>query len=429
MDETEQYFRLMADKVPVMIRLSDRDKQYTHFNRTWLEFTGKPIEGERGSGWVKGVHPDDVVRCLNTYVRAFDAREPFTVEYRLQRHDRAYRWILESGAPRVGPTGTFAGYIGSAVDVTDQRFAKATLASLSRQLIETQDHERTSIAAELHDDICQRIVGLNLKVQGLAKLAVSSGGHELDAELGDACNQLNTLARDVQRISHQLHPAMVDVLGIVEAARDLCRQIAKQYRMEIDLRDNGIPTDLSRPVSHCLYRVLQETLAIAVRQSGARLVAATLTATAVDVRLEIVCDGVGFECEATSPKGLGLISLNERLTLVGGVLDIESVPGTGTRVRARVPLDRVNDAPGPGQGGHSTSSSRAPTSRPVMEAWRDATRIQVDAVIECQDAVRRGSEAARARASAAEIRPDADEARLRRVGMPAPENGRILNGR
>ena len=122
--ESEERFRNMADTAPVMIWVSGPDKLCTFFNKVWLEFTGRTMEQELGNGWVKGVHPDDLDRCMATYSAAFDARRRFRMEYRLRRADGEYRWVLDDGVPRFTPDGSFAGYIGSCIDITEVKRAQ-----------------------------------------------------------------------------------------------------------------------------------------------------------------------------------------------------------------------------------------------------------------------------------------------------------------
>src|SRR5438093_6363261 len=119
--ETEARFRSAADAAPVMIWMSGPDKLCTFFNKSWLEFTGRPLQQELGNGWAEGVHPDDLQACLRTYGKAFDAREPFVMEYRLRRHDGEHRWISDTGQPRKDNRGNFVGYIGSCADITEAR--------------------------------------------------------------------------------------------------------------------------------------------------------------------------------------------------------------------------------------------------------------------------------------------------------------------
>src|SRR5215471_18712307 len=137
--ESEERMSLAADAAPVLIWMSDTDKLCTFFNKPWLEFTGRTLEQEIGNGWAEGVHRDDLQKCLKTYTEAFDARKPFVMQYRLRRNDGEYRWISDEGVPRYDANGTFAGYIGSCVDVTE-------LLSKERALRESE--ERMSLAAE-----------------------------------------------------------------------------------------------------------------------------------------------------------------------------------------------------------------------------------------------------------------------------------------
>jgi two-component system, LuxR family, sensor kinase FixL len=122
--ESEARFRAMADTAPVMIWMSDTDKLCTFFNKGWLHFTGRSLEHELGNGWAEGVHREDFDRCFEVYANAFDARQPFTMEYRLRRTDGQYRWVLDNGAPRIASDGTFLGYIGSCVDISELKQAQ-----------------------------------------------------------------------------------------------------------------------------------------------------------------------------------------------------------------------------------------------------------------------------------------------------------------
>ncbi|WP_104545527.1 PAS domain-containing protein [Chroococcidiopsis sp. TS-821] len=132
--ESEARFRSMADNAPVMIWMSGTDTQCNWFNQPWLEFTGRSMEEEVGDGWAQRVHPDDKEPCWQTYLKAFAARQRFEMEYRFQRADGEYRWLVDTGVPRFTPSGDFAGYIGSCVDITERKATEAALKHRAEEL-------------------------------------------------------------------------------------------------------------------------------------------------------------------------------------------------------------------------------------------------------------------------------------------------------
>ena len=137
--ESEARFRKMADAAPVMIWMSGPDKLCTFFNKAWLDFTGRKMEEELGHRWSEGVHPDDFNKCLATYTCAFDARQPFAMQYRLHRHDGEYRYLNDEGVPRYDEKGKFIGFVGACVDVSD-------LLQKEQELYKSE--ERVTLAAE-----------------------------------------------------------------------------------------------------------------------------------------------------------------------------------------------------------------------------------------------------------------------------------------
>jgi PAS domain S-box-containing protein len=336
--ESEQRFRLLANTVPVMIWMSGPDKLFTYFNQPWLEFSGRPLEAELGNGWSERVHPQDLTNCLDTYTRAFDLRESFRMEYRLRRHDGEYRWVVDIGVPRLSPEGLFAGYIGSCLDVTESKLAEAALSGMGRRLIEAHEEERTWIARELHDDINQRIALLTVQLKQWAQHPPSSEAN-VRKHIGAVCEQLSDLGREVQALSHRLHSSKLEYLGIGVAAGSFCKELSEQQQVEIEFSQAGIPHNLPKEIALCLFRVLQEALQNAVKHSGARHFRVELHGTSSEIQLTVSDLGVGFDQQvATDHCGIGLISMRERLKLVGGEFSIDSKPGGGTTVRARIPF-------------------------------------------------------------------------------------------
>jgi PAS domain S-box-containing protein len=334
--ESEERFRLVTNTAPVMIWTAGTDRKCSYVNKTWLDFTGRPLEAELGDGWTEGVHPDDSNRCLQTYTEAFNRRESFERRYRLRRKDGEYRWVLDDGVPRFNPDGSFAGYIGSCIDITERKLAEESLATIGRRLIEAHETERTWIGRELHDDINQRLALLAID---LDRWNQNASTNEVTELVRHTRARITDIAQDVQGLSHRLHSSKLDYLGLATAARSFCRELSEKTKVEIVFRDAGIPHSLSKEVSLCLFRILQEGLQNAVKHSGVRSFTVDLQGTEESIELTVADTGSGFEeQEAFDRHGLGLISMRERLQLVNGELSVKSKPGAGTTIRARVPL-------------------------------------------------------------------------------------------
>jgi PAS domain S-box-containing protein len=340
---SEERFRLVADNAPVLIWMSGPDKKCDFFNEGWLKLTGRPVDSELGDGWTEGVHPEDWQRCLATYTQAFDLREEFRMEYRLRRHDGEYRWFLDIGVPRFNQGRAFVGYIGSCVDITDRKLAETALASVNHRMIEAQEQERTRIARELHDDICQPLALLAIMLSELQRNPTDLS--EIRDRLGELKNHASEIAADVQTISHRLHSSKLDFLGLAAAMRGFCDEFGEQQKMEIDFESHNLPKPLPPDISLCLFRVLQEALSNSAKHSGVRHFEVRSWGTPNEVHLTVSDSGSGFNTAvAKVGRGLGLISMHERLSILNGTLSIESKLNRGTTIKASVPINPVDSS-------------------------------------------------------------------------------------
>jgi PAS domain S-box-containing protein len=334
--ESEQRFRLVADSAPVMIWMSGLDKHPTYFNRLWQTFTGQS-ETDLTNGLAGIVHPEDYQKCHEVYCRGFDQRQPFKKECRLRRHDGQYRWMVDIGVPRFHEDGSFAGYIGSCVDITEQKLAEEALSTISGQLIEAQEQERTRIARELHDDINQRLALVAMSLDRQTRDLRPT--KETRLVMRHATKQISDLVSDIHTISHRLHSSKLDTVGLAAAAAGFCRELSEQKNVAIDFQCHGIRKELPEAIGLCMFRVLQEALQNAARHSGANHLKVRLAESTNQIALTICDEGRGFDpAEALKGSGLGLVSMMERLKLVGGELSIDAGPGGGTTIRASVPL-------------------------------------------------------------------------------------------
>jgi signal transduction histidine kinase len=225
----------------------------------------------------------------------------------------------------------------------DREQARLVERELSKRLISEQERERSRIAGELHDDVCQRLSLLSMEILGASRGENQMGStKERLEEIRRHCSEI---ADDVQLLSHELHSAKLDYLGISAAIRGFCREFGKQQEVNIEFTERDVPKSLSRDGSLCLFRVAQEALHNAVKYSGTNLFSVELSGTGNEVRLEVRDAGIGFDVKgANRSGGLGLVSMQERLRAVNGRFCVESKHGAGTKVIASVPVAAGNSA-------------------------------------------------------------------------------------
>src|SRR5712691_7552359 len=235
---SEERFRLMADTAPVMIWMSDTDKLCTYFNHRWLDFTGRPLEQELGNGWSERVHPNDLPRCLETYVQAFDARQEFRMEYRLRRFDGEYRWILDTGVPRFQSDGSFDGYIGSCIDITDKKRVEERLREREarlRLLLDTEEESR-----RLREQLA-RVARISMMGEMSASIA-----HEVNQPLCAILSNAQTLQRMLGRggfVLEELLEALADITQDAQRASAVIGRIrglvenGTVQRMTVDVNE------------------------------------------------------------------------------------------------------------------------------------------------------------------------------------------------
>ena len=158
---SRDFYLTLLEDFPAFVWQSDPDARCNYVNHTWLQFRGRTLEQEMGDGWLEGVHPDDLAECMDTYLTAFEARQPFVMEYRLLRHDGEYRWVRDQGSPFVDLNGNFGGYLGSCYDITEQKRADEEVHRLNSDLerrVTVRTSELRAVNRDLRAEITRRML-------------------------------------------------------------------------------------------------------------------------------------------------------------------------------------------------------------------------------------------------------------------------------
>jgi signal transduction histidine kinase len=278
------------------------------------------------------------------------------MEYRLRRHDGQYRWIVDSGAPRVEADGEFIGYIGSAIDITERKQMADELERLGGQLLRAQDDERRRIARELHDGTGQALTAVNLNLTAVRHMLAPAGSDRgtIARMLDDSSALLRQATTEMRTLSYLLHPPQLDAYGLAAALEGYVEGFAQRSGVRIGLQVQKDFGRLPTPVETALYRVAQEALSNVFRHSGSSNARVWLSARAGEVRLRIQDYGRGITAadlehavggstsgaRGHAKLGVGIAGMRQRLQQLGGRLEVHSSP-RGTLVSAILPLNGV----------------------------------------------------------------------------------------
>jgi PAS domain S-box-containing protein len=287
------------------------------------------------------VHPDDL-QLFKDAVRRTPHKPDVQVTCRFRRPDGSFAWLENTSHAFFDGSGKMVRMVGIIADVTERKLAEQSLATATRRLIEIQENERKRIARELHDNINQRLAVLGAEVQTLKALSENSSP-DLARRLDILFDRVSEISDGVQSISHQLHSAQLQYLGIVPAITAFCREFGKQS-VAVQFTHENIPEGVPSDISLCLFRIVQEALNNAAKHSHAKEFEVNLRRLENHLHLTVSDRGTGFDAEtAMNNGGLGLVSMRERVFLVNGKISIDSQPMQGTTVNVQVPLDQARN--------------------------------------------------------------------------------------
>jgi PAS domain S-box-containing protein len=285
------------------------------------------------SQFISKIHPDDRSKFTDAIARLTPENPTGDLTYRVLLPGRAPMWLKNSGRAFFDEKGRMLRVIGMVADVTDQKLAEEALFDVNRRLIQALEQERSRIGRELHDDVTQRLALLAIKLEQLDK-----SPHEIHSRAQELYKETVEIGDDVQALSHDLHSSKLEYLGIVSGMKSWCKEFAARQNADIEFTSE-VANRLPLEIGLCLFRVVQESLRNAVKHSGVKHIVVQLSEHLNQVHLTVCDAGKGFNVEAAmKDKGIGLISMRERVRLVNGTIAIESKPMNGTKIHVSVPL-------------------------------------------------------------------------------------------
>ncbi len=282
------------------------------------------------------LHPEDRDAVSKALTKAREAGGSYEKEYRIILPDGRVRWITSRGRVEFDAAGKPVFMRGASLDNTARRLAEEAAHDLGGRLIHAREEEQTRLARELLDDLSQSLALLSVELEMFGQ-SPPAEREQISGRMQEFSAQVKRLSSEVHRLSHQLHPAKLEHLGLVAAMRGFCKEFAAAHEIAIEFADRSVPRAVPEETALCLYRIAQEALHNVVKHSGGTAARVELAMDGGELRLVIVDDGVGFDPETMrANSSLGLVSMAERARFVHGRFSIESHPGKGTRIEARV---------------------------------------------------------------------------------------------
>lgn len=327
----EELLRSFVKNVPAGVAMLDREMRYLQVSERWC--ADYSVDASQVLGRCHyDLFPNIPQHWKAVHRRALEGETLRADEDRWDREDGT-TWVRWEVRPWKAPNGIIGGILIFAEDITHRKQAEEALSSMSRTLIEAQEQERARIGRELHDDINQRLAILALELEQL-----QANPSEVQTRLQELRKQTTELSDDVQALSHELHASKLDYLGVVSGIKSWCKEFGERQKMEVDFKSD-VSSVLSLEVGVCLFRVLQESLHNAAKHSAVKRIEVQLREVPNEIHLIVTDLGRGFDVEtALQGQGLGLTSMQERVRLLNGSIEIQSKPMGGTTIHARVPL-------------------------------------------------------------------------------------------
>jgi PAS domain S-box-containing protein len=332
----EQLFRYLFEQASLGIAVEDLEGKILLANPALCAMLGYEANELSQMSCSEFSNPEDSAGDWNLFqqLRA-GSIDHYSLEKRYVRKDGVRVWGRLNVSLLKASDGGTPLVFAFVEDITARKQSDEALSRLSRKLIMAQDEERSRIARDLHDDIGQRISLMAAELEQLQEDPAQA-----DHRAQELRRKVRELSHDVQALSHDLHSTKLEYLGVGTAMRSWCQEFSERQKVEVEFKSHDVLGALPPEISMCLFRVLQEGLHNAAKHSGVKRMEVQLWGEAGEVQLAVRDSGKGFDLDAAlRGTGLGLISMQERVRLVGGTIAIRSQPmGGGNTIHVRIPL-------------------------------------------------------------------------------------------
>jgi two-component system CheB/CheR fusion protein len=337
--ESEQRFSQFMTHLPAAAFMKDREGRYVYVSPGFTQLTGRAPGLSLGST-DEEYWPDSAPRLKEQDRYVMETGRAMISEDR-RGNPNGPRYFQTIKFPMLDRDGVVSLVAGFSVDITDRKEAEQERQTLSARLATAHEEERRRISRELHDDLTQRLAGLAIELGSLvAKRSASTT--LIKNDLRALQKRVVQSAEVARHIAHQLHPSELDDLGLVAALRSYCEDFARREEIAVDFVSRRVPKELKREIAACLYKVTQESLSNISKHARAKSVSVTVEGTADRICLSVKDSGIGFRVQSLATNvGLGIVSMKERVGLLGGTLGISSHPGQGTEMIAEIPIEAL----------------------------------------------------------------------------------------
>jgi PAS domain S-box-containing protein len=328
----EELLKTFVKSVPAGVAMLDREMRYLQVSDRWCaDFSLDSLQILGRSHYE--IFPDVPERWKQIHRRALAGETLRAEEDRWDRKGGTtwFRWEIR---PWQSVEGVLGGILIFSEDITRRKHMEEAISRMSRNLIESQEQERTRIGRELHDDINQRLAMLAIELEQL-----QDNPSEVRSRVQELRKQAIEISDDVQGLSHELDSSKLERLGAIGGMRSWCKEFGERQRIQVEFKSPEAKISLPREIGLCLIRVLQEALHNAAKYSGVSRIEVQLWEDSGEIHLLVSDSGRGFDLEtAMGGRGLGLTSMQERVRLIKGIIEIQSKPMSGTTVHVHVPL-------------------------------------------------------------------------------------------